>query len=72
MALRIHFDNCGSLHDPFLGLLVSLSIDVELGQECLGIDLVLDGQKVSLEVLGEGQLLVAYSLAWWISSSSAA
>ena len=72
MDLGTSFDNYGSLHASVPGQLYPLSIDVELGQECLGIDLVLDGQKVSLEVLGEGQLLVAYSLAWWISSSSAA
>ena len=28
MALGVHFDNCGSLISPILGLLVSLGIDV--------------------------------------------
>ena len=43
MALGIHFDNCGNLRDPVRGLLFSMGIDVELGQEVLDNTLVLDG-----------------------------
>ena len=70
VALGVHFDNCGSPCAPIPGLLVSLVICVELGQEGLIVTLVLDGQKSSLEVLGWGQILVAVFLAWWISPSS--
>ena len=51
---------------------ISLGINVELGQETLEIALVLDGQKSSIEVLSEVQLLVDVSLTWWLSASSAA
>ena len=64
MDLGIHFDNCGSLRDPVMGLLSSLGIDDELGQENLDINLVLDVQKASIEVLREGQILVYVSLIW--------
>ena len=64
MALRMHFGSFGSLCAPVLGLIVSLGIDVELGQEVLDISLILDGNNFSLEVLGQGQLLVAVSLSW--------
>ena len=64
VALGMHFENFGSLRAPVPGLLVSMGIYVELGQEGLGITLVLDGQKASLEVLGEGQIIVAVSLTW--------
>ena len=62
--------NFGNLRAPFLGLLVSLVICVELVQEVFNITLVLDVQKVSLEFLSEGQLLVAVSLARWLSASA--
>ena len=58
----MNFGNFGSLRAPILGLLVSLGIDVELGQEGLDIAFVLDEQKDVLEVLSEDQLLVAVSL----------
>ena len=58
----MNFGNCGSLRAPVLGLLVSLGMDVELGQEGLDIALVLDEQKDVLEVLSEDQLLVDVSL----------
>ena len=51
MNLGMHFDNCGSLCAPVPGLLVSLGIYVELGQEVLDITLVIDGHKASLEVI---------------------
>ena len=54
VALALHFDSCGIIYAPVLVLLVSLGIDVELGQEGLDIALVLDGQKSSREVLSEG------------------
>ena len=59
----MNFEYCDSLCDPVLGLLISLGIDVELVQGSLGTALVLDVQRTRLEVLGEGQLLVAVSLA---------
>ena len=65
----MQFDNCGSLRAPIPGLLISLGIDVELVKEGLYIALVLDGQKASLEVLSEGQLLVSVFLTWWLSDS---
>ena len=65
----MHFDNCGSLLAPVPGLLFYLGIDVELGQEGSDITLVIDGQKTRLELLSESQLLVAVSLAWWLSAS---
>ena len=39
-------------------------------QEGLEISLVLDLHKTILEVLSEGQILVAASLAWWLRASS--
>ena len=72
MALGMQFENCGSLCFPVTGLLVYMGIGVELEQEGLDITLVLDGQKPRLEILSEGQLLVAVSLAWWISAYSTA
>ena len=71
MALGVYYDNCVILHDPVPGLLVSQYIYVELVQEGLDIDLVLDGQKASLEVLSEDHIFVAVSLDWCLSASSA-
>ena len=62
MALGMHFDSFGSLCAPVPGLLVSLSIDVELVQEGFDITFILDGYKASLEPLGEDHLIVAVSL----------
>ena len=70
IELEMHFNNCVSLRSPVLGLLVSLGMYVELGQEGLDITLVFDGHTHILEVLIEDQLLVAASLAWWLSASS--
>ena len=70
MALGIHFGNFGILRAPVPGLLVSLGIYVELGQEGLDINLILDDQNSSLEVLCGGQILVAVSLSWCISDYS--
>ena len=61
MTLGVKFDNFCILCAPALGLLVSLGIYVELGQEGLFIALILDSYTASLEVIGEGQLLVAVS-----------
>ena len=72
MDLGVRFDNCGSIRAPVPGLLISLVIYIELVQEVLDIALVLDGQKSSLEVLIEVQILVFVSLAWWICDSFAA
>ena len=68
--LEMHFDNGGSLRSPVPDLLVSMGIDVELGQEGLDITLVLDVQKSSIEVLSKSQILVAASLTWCLSDSS--
>ena len=62
MALGMHFGSCVSLRAPVPGLIVSLGIYVELGQEGLGITLVLDAQKSSFEVISYGKLLVDVSL----------
>ena len=43
MPLKIHFDSFGNLCAPVKGLLVSLGIYVEFGQEGLDIALILDG-----------------------------
>ena len=72
IVLVYALENDCILRAPVPVLLVSLCIDVELGQEVLDINLVLDGQKAILEVLSEVQLLVAVSLTWCISTSSAA
>ena len=72
MALGMHFDCFGILCTPVPGLLICMGINVELGQEGLDIALILGGYKASLEVLGEGHILVTVSLAWWIIASSAA
>ena len=45
--LGIHFENCGSIYEPVLGLILSLDIDGELGQEGLDITLVVDSQNTS-------------------------
>ena len=71
-ALGIQSDDCGSLHAPFPGLIVSVVVDVELVQEGLDITLFTDVHKATLEVLGEVHLLVSVSLAWWISASPTA
>ena len=70
MDLEIQFDSFGSICAPVLGIFVSLGNYVELGQENSDISLILDCYKASLEVLGEGQLLVDISLTWWFSASS--
>ena len=67
----MHFENVGSLRAPFLGLLVSLVIYVELVQEGLDITLVLCGHKAILEALSEVHLLVDVPLYWCLSASSA-
>ena len=69
MDLGVHFGSFGSLRAPIPGLLIYLGIYVELGQENLDITLVLDVQKTRLELISEGQILVAVSLACWISAS---
>ena len=63
MALVMHFDSCGILRAPVLGPIFSLGIYIELVHEGFDIILVIDGQKVSLEVLSDGQLLVAVYIA---------
>ena len=70
MDLGVHFGGFVSLRDPIPGLLIYLGIYVELGQENLDITLVLDVQKTRLELISEGQILVAVPLACWISASS--
>ena len=72
MDFGIHFDNFGCLRAPFPRLLVSMGINVELGQGGLDIAFFLDVHKAILEVLSKGQLLVAVSLVWCLSDSSAA
>ena len=72
MSLRMIFGNFGCICYPVPGLLVSLDIDVELGQKVLDITLVLDGQKSRLEVLSEGHILASISFDWLFSDSSAA
>ena len=62
MALGMHFENCGSLCAPVPGLIVYLVIYVELGQEGLGVTLVLDDQKARIELLSGGKIIVAVSL----------
>ena len=70
MASRMHFDNWDSLRAPAPGLIVSLGSYAELAQEGMNVTLVLDGQKARPEVLSGGQLLIAFSLACWLSASS--
>ena len=70
LAMGMYFGNCGSLCDPFPGILVYVGIYVELGQKGLDITLVLGGHKSSLEVLSEAQLIVDVSLTLWLSASS--
>ena len=65
----MHFENCGCLYEPFLVLLVSLIIYVELVHKLLGITFILCGHKTIFEVLIEGQLLVSVYLTWCISAS---
>ena len=43
MDLGMHFVSFVSLYDPVPGLLVSMGIGVELGQEGLDIALIIDG-----------------------------
>ena len=71
VALRMHFENWGSICEHFPSILVYLEIDIELGQEGLEINLVLDDQKARLEVLSEGHIIVDVSFAWWLSAPSA-
>ena len=70
--MGIHFGNYCSLRALVPGLLVSLGIGVELGQEGLDNNLVIYGQKSRLEVLIEGQILVVVSLTWCLSDPSTA
>ena len=63
MDLVMHFESCGSLRAPVPGLLIYLSIWIELGHEVLDITLILDVQKAILEVLSEVQIFVAVSFA---------
>ena len=48
MALGMKFGSFCSICAPVPGLLISLGIDIEMGQEGLGIALILDGYKASL------------------------
>ena len=66
----MYFENYCILCANSSVLLASPGIGVEFKQEGLGITLVLDGQKADLEFLSGGQLILAVSLAWWISASS--
>ena len=68
MSLGMHFENFVSLRYPVPGLLFFLSIDVELVQEGLGVNLVIGVHNAILEVLSECHILVAVSLVWWISA----
>ena len=52
------FDCYGSLLTPVLGLLVSLGIQFELGDELSEFTLVLDNHKDYLEVPKQSQILV--------------
>ena len=70
MPLGIYFGNSDSICDSVLGLLVLLTIDVELVNKYLDIALVLDGQKARLEVLIEDPLLVYVSISLRLSYSS--
>ena len=66
----MHVDNGGSLCAPVPGLLFPLGIYVELGQKLFVVTLVLDRNKAILEVLIEGRLFVAVSIAWCLNASS--
>ena len=59
----MHFDRFGRLCTSVLTLLVSLDIDIEIGQEVLHVDLFLDDHKAGFKILGEIYLLLVY-LAW--------
>ena len=72
VALGMQFGNDCSLRAPGTGVLFSLGIDVELGQEVLDNNLVIYGQKSRLEVLSGGQILVVVSLTWCLSDHSTA
>ena len=69
LAMGMYFGNCGSLCDPFPGIIVYVGIYVELGQKGLDITLNLYGHKTSLEVLSKGNLLVYVSLTWCLRAS---
>ena len=62
MYAIINFVSFGSLRDPVLGLLVPLEIWVELGQEGLGIILVLGRQNPIIELISEDQFILSISL----------
>ena len=49
----MHFKRIGNLCAPFLGLLVSLGMDIELGQEGLHVVLILDVHEAGFSILGE-------------------
>ena len=70
MIFWMHFGNCGSLCDPSPILIFPLGIYVELGQKFFVVTLVLDRKKAILEVLIEGRLFVAVSIAWCLNASS--
>ena len=53
-------------------MVVSVTLSRAYSFPWVDITLVLYGHNVSLEVLDEVQLIVAVSLAWWLSASSTA
>ena len=59
----MHFDKLGHLCAPLSGLLVSLGIDVELGQEGLHIVCIRDGYAAGFKILVEIYLPLV-SLTW--------
>ena len=59
----MHFDKLGHLCAPLLGPLVSLGINVELGQEGLNIVCIRDGYEAGFKILGEIYLPLV-SLTW--------
>ena len=72
VALGIHIEKLSSLCAPVPVLFFSLFKYVKLVQEGLDTTFVLDTQKYILEVLSEGNIVVAVSLAWCISDFSTA
>ena len=51
-SLGMHFDRFDRICDPVPVLLVSLDINVELGQEGLHVALILDGHQAGFKILG--------------------
>ena len=72
LALGVNFEIFGSICAPVPGLLVAMVIEVELGKEGLDIAFIVYGYKDRLKLLSEVQLLVAVSIFWCLSASSAA